>query len=67
VVWLYVAPVWGTAVDTDGLTAYLKENLAAFKVPKKIVIKDDIPITRIGKSDRTALRNEVIKTLSETG
>ncbi len=65
VVWLYVAPVWGTTVDTDGLTAFLKENLAAFKVPKKIIIKDDIPITRIGKSDRTALKNEVIKTFKE--
>jgi len=67
VVWLYIAPVWGTTVDTDGLMGYLKENLAGFKVPKKIVIKDDIPITRIGKSDRTALRNEVLKSLNETG
>jgi acyl-CoA synthetase (AMP-forming)/AMP-acid ligase II len=67
VVWLYVAPVWGTTVDIDGLMAHLKENLAGFKVPRKIVIKDDIPITRIGKSDRTALKNEVIKTLNETG
>jgi long-chain acyl-CoA synthetase len=65
VVWLYIAPVWGTTVDTEGLLVHLKENLAGFKVPKKIIIKDDIPITRIGKSDRTALKNEVIKTLSE--
>ncbi len=67
VVWLYIAPVWGTAVDIDGLLGHLKENLAAFKVPRKIIIKDDIPITRIGKSDRTALKNEVIKTLNEDG
>jgi acyl-CoA synthetase (AMP-forming)/AMP-acid ligase II len=63
VVWLYVAPVWGTQVDVDGLMAYLSENLAKFKVPRRIVIKDDIPITRIGKSDRTKLRNEVLKLL----
>lgn len=67
VVWLYIAPVWGTTVDIDGLTAHLKENLAAFKVPRKIIIKDDIPITRIGKSDRTALKNEIMKTLDQAG
>jgi acyl-CoA synthetase (AMP-forming)/AMP-acid ligase II len=67
VVWLYIAPVWGTTVDIDGLMAHLKENLAAFKVPRKIIIKDDIPITRIGKSDRTALKNELMKTLDENG
>ncbi len=65
VVWLYIAPVWGTTVDTDGLLAHMKENLAAFKVPRNIIIKDDIPITRIGKSDRTALKNEVMKTLGK--
>jgi acyl-CoA synthetase (AMP-forming)/AMP-acid ligase II len=67
VIWLYIAPVWGTTVDTDGLMAYLTENLAKFKVPRKIIIKDDIPITRIGKSDRTKLKNEVMQTLSENG
>jgi acyl-CoA synthetase (AMP-forming)/AMP-acid ligase II len=67
VIWLYIAPVWGTTVDTDALMTFLLENLAKFKVPRKIIIKDDIPITRIGKSDRTKLKNEVIKTLNENG
>ena len=63
VIWLYIAPVWGTEVDTEGLTEFLKNKLAKFKVPKKIVIKDDIPITRIGKADRTKLRNDLLKSL----
>ncbi|MBN1881224.1 MAG: acyl--CoA ligase [Deltaproteobacteria bacterium] len=60
VVWLYVAPVWGTEVDTDGLLEFLKGRLAKFKVPKKIIIKDDIPLTRIGKADRTKLKKDVL-------
>ncbi len=63
VVWLFIAPVWGTQVDTDGLLRFLESKLAKFKVPKKIVIKDDIPITRIGKADRTRLRKDVIASL----
>ena len=63
IIWLYIAPVWGTELDTEGLMEFLKNKLAKFKVPKKIVIKDDIPITRIGKADRTKLRNDVLKSL----
>jgi acyl-CoA synthetase (AMP-forming)/AMP-acid ligase II len=63
VVWLFIAPVWGTEVDTEGLAKFLEGKLAKFKVPKKIVIKEDIPITRIGKADRTRLRKEVIKAM----
>jgi acyl-CoA synthetase (AMP-forming)/AMP-acid ligase II len=65
VVWLFIAPVWGTEVNTEGLMAFLATKLAKFKVPKKIVIKDDIPITRIGKADRTKLRNEVVNQLEK--
>jgi acyl-CoA synthetase (AMP-forming)/AMP-acid ligase II len=65
VVWLYVAPVWGTTVDVDGLTKHLEAKLAKFKVPKKIVIKDDIPLTRIGKADRTKLQKEVVASLGQ--
>jgi acyl-CoA synthetase (AMP-forming)/AMP-acid ligase II len=65
VVWLFIAPVWGTEVNTEGLMRFLETKLAKFKVPKKIVIKDDIPITRIGKADRTRLRNEVVAALEK--
>jgi acyl-CoA synthetase (AMP-forming)/AMP-acid ligase II len=65
VVWLFVAPVWGTEVNTEGLTKFLEARLAKFKVPRKIVIKDDIPITRIGKADRTKMRKDVVDSLKE--
>jgi acyl-CoA synthetase (AMP-forming)/AMP-acid ligase II len=65
VVWLFVAPVWGESVDVDGLKEFLGANLAKFKVPRNIVVRDDIPITRIGKADRTRLRNETLASLDK--
>ncbi len=65
VVWLFIAPVWGTEVNVGGLMKFLETKLAKFKVPKQIVIKDDIPITRIGKADRTKLRKDVVDSLKE--
>jgi len=65
VVWLFIAPVWGTEVNTEGLMGFLETKLAKFKVPKRIVIKDDIPITRIGKADRTRLRKEVVAAMEK--
>ncbi len=65
VAWLFIAPVWGTKVNTEGLMKYLETKLAKFKVPRKIVIKDDIPITRIGKADRTKLRKDVVDSMKE--
>lgn len=63
VIWLFVAPVWGATVDATGLNEFLSANLAKFKVPRKIIIRDDIPITRIGKADRTKLRDETLAAL----
>jgi acyl-CoA synthetase (AMP-forming)/AMP-acid ligase II len=65
VVWLFIAPVWGTKLNIEGLMGFLETKLAKFKVPKKIVIKDDIPITRIGKADRTRLRKEVLAAIEK--
>ena len=66
VVWLYVAPVWGTEVNTDGLLEFLAQRVAKFKVPKKIIIKDDIPLTRIGKADRTKLKKDALENVLTT-
>lgn len=65
VVWLFVAPVWGETVDVTGLKEFLFANLAKFKVPKNIIIREDIPITRIGKADRTRLKNDTLASLEK--
>ena len=38
------------------LTAWIRENMAAYKVPKNIVFIDAIPLTPVGKIDKKKLR-----------
>jgi fatty-acyl-CoA synthase len=45
--------------------ATCRERLADFKVPAKVVIRDQLPTSRIGKVERKALE-EMAKQLLET-
>ncbi|MEO9273830.1 AMP-binding protein [Marinomonas sp. 5E14-1] len=45
-------------LDVQTLRAYCKENLAAYKVPKYIEVRTDLPKTNVGKVLRRALREE---------
>lgn len=56
VVWLVVSPEAGAVLDLNGLLAHLRRHLADYKVPRRILVRDEIPLTRIGKADRLALR-----------
>ena len=42
----------------DELIAYIRKNMAAYKVPKRIVFIDAIPLTPVGKIDKKKLRAE---------
>ncbi len=61
VVWLVVSPVPGADVDSDALISLCEEQLAKFKVPKRIIVKNDLPLTRIGKVHRVELQNEILE------
>lgn len=52
--WVTLKP--GVRCAPDELIAFCSENLAKYKVPKEIVIGDDIPKTTVGKIDKKALR-----------
>jgi long-chain acyl-CoA synthetase len=52
----YVVPVAGKTLAADTLTAYCKENLAAYKVPTGFRIVDELPKTAVGKLLRRAVR-----------
>ena len=47
----------GAAVEA--LTARCKEALAAYKVPRRIVVREALPVTGAGKIDRNALRDDL--------
>jgi len=42
------------------LTGWIRENMAAYKVPKKIVFLEAIPLTPVGKIDKKKLRAEAL-------
>ncbi|MGX7091105.1 class I adenylate-forming enzyme family protein [Hutsoniella sourekii] len=72
----YQDDYWGEAVgaaiipSTDGnpsfedmqeiLTAYLKDNLARYKVPKRFLFLEAFPTTPVGKTDRLALAKQFL-------
>ena len=62
---LYVAlsPEYKTR-DQDALRTelirWIRENMAAYKVPKKIIFIDEIPLTPVGKIDKKKLRAEAL-------
>ena len=46
-------------LTAKALLAYLKENLTAYKVPREIIFRNDLPKTNVGKILRRELRDEV--------
>ncbi|GAB2265203.1 Ribonuclease ageritin [Dionaea muscipula] len=47
-----VIPREGSNLDKEEVSKFCKKNLAAFKVPKKVFITDDLPKTATGKIQR---------------
>ena len=59
----YVVPRSGETLSEEELIRYCKENLAAYKVPRKIYFIDELPKSAIGK----ILRREMKKKAMESG
>jgi long-chain acyl-CoA synthetase len=53
-----VSLVAGAAVDEAELLAYCRERLAAYKVPRFLVVMKELPKTASGKIQRVALREQ---------
>jgi acyl-CoA synthetase (AMP-forming)/AMP-acid ligase II len=49
----------GGTPDETGLRAYAKEHLAGYKVPKEIVVVDELPKTSTGKTQKHELRTRL--------
>lgn len=52
----YVLPRPGMDIDPDALRTFLREHLAAYKVPKHIRVTQDFPRTAAGKVQKHVLR-----------
>lgn len=49
----------GMEIDIDEVLGYCRQHLAGFKVPKSIVVKEELPRTGTGKIQKHIIRNEV--------
>lgn len=59
VVWLFVCPEEGRTIKEEVVLEICRKELAKFKVPHKVVVRENLPATRIGKADRLALAKAV--------
>ncbi|HEX5858014.1 MAG TPA: long-chain-fatty-acid--CoA ligase [Microbacterium sp.] len=50
----------GASLDIEGLRDYCRTRLAAYKVPKRIVVVDDLPRSLIGKVLRREVRERML-------
>ncbi|GAA4659819.1 long-chain fatty acid--CoA ligase [Amycolatopsis dongchuanensis] len=51
----HVVPRAGARIDPDELSAYARERLAEYKYPRRIVVRDELPMTSTGKILKRAL------------
>ena len=59
-----VVPQAGATLDAAALTAAIKSQIAAFKVPKQLFIVDELPRNVMGKVQKKALRETYAKVFS---
>lgn len=59
IVWLAIVPESGEKIDENELIQLCKDQLADFKVPKKVVIMNELPLTRLAKVDRPTLLKQL--------
>ncbi len=60
VVWLAIVPKPGEGVTEEEIIEACKKELADFKIPKKILVRESIPLTRLGKADRIKLKEIIL-------
>ncbi|MBT0771625.1 AMP-binding protein [Kineosporia sp. J2-2] len=56
-----VVPAEGQQVDREALAAYLRESLTRYKVPRRFVVVEKLPVNQMGK----VLRREVVDLVRE--
>jgi acyl-CoA synthetase (AMP-forming)/AMP-acid ligase II len=53
----FVVPRSGATVDADGIVAWSREEMANFKVPRRVVVVDALPLNASGKVLKYELRD----------
>jgi long-chain acyl-CoA synthetase len=61
----FIVPKQGETLTEEAVTAYCKENLAAYKVPKIIEFIDELPKSAVGKILRRKLKDQELDKLDK--
>jgi long-chain acyl-CoA synthetase len=56
----YIKPKEGVNLDVKDIKKYLHEKLANYKIPRRIYIRHDLPLTATGKVLKRLLKQEVL-------
>jgi long-chain acyl-CoA synthetase len=65
--WAAVVPRTGVSIDLAALDAHCRERLAAYKVPRRFVISEELPRSSVGKILRRELRRVFAPEAATTG
>jgi malonyl-CoA/methylmalonyl-CoA synthetase len=49
----------GAAIGEPGVIVHVKDRLAGFKVPKRVIFLDDLPRNAMGKVQKNAMRDSL--------
>ena len=63
--WAFIMPNPGMSVSEEELRELCKSKLANFKVPKRFLIRNSLPITDSGKVDKVSLKKEIPELLNK--
>jgi acyl-CoA synthetase (AMP-forming)/AMP-acid ligase II len=55
----FIVPTAGAPVDEAAVLAWAEERLAGYKVPRRIVVVDELPLNAVGKVDKKKLAASV--------
>jgi acyl-CoA synthetase (AMP-forming)/AMP-acid ligase II len=65
IVWIAIVPEEGQTVSENEIINLCKQQLADFKVPKKVIVVKELPITRLAKIDRPMLQKQLIESIKK--
>jgi fatty-acyl-CoA synthase len=57
----FVRPEPGQTLTEDDVLAHCRGRIASFKIPRRVVIVDDFPMTSSGKIQKVKLREEALR------
>lgn len=56
--WAYVVPPPGEKADPDAIIAWSRENMSNYKVPRRVIPVDALPVNANGKIDKPTLHTQ---------